>query len=209
MILDTMVVGPLQCNCTLLSGEKTFEAVLIAPGDEPQRIISELDRQGVTVKYLLHTHAHFDHIGGTKGVKEKTLAPICLHKGDESIYKMLSAQGQMFGMQFEEPSPIDKFISDEEILSFGQHRIQVIHTPGHSPGGVCFKLLDGAEQVFSGDSLFSGSIGRTDLWGGNFDQLIQSIKTRLLVLDDDIRVYPGHGPTTSIGQEKRNNPFLR
>ncbi|NBX76092.1 MAG: MBL fold metallo-hydrolase [Proteobacteria bacterium] len=208
MIQKTFTVGPLQCNCTILACEKTLEAVIIDPGDEPQKIIQHLNQMGVSVKYLLHTHAHFDHIGGTKGVKAHTLAPVCLHSGDQAIYEMLPVQGKMFGMHFESAPPIEKFLQDEETLRFGEHEIQVIHTPGHSPGGVCFKLTGGDETLFSGDSLFQGSIGRTDLWGGDYDQLIKSIKQRLLVLDDDIGVFPGHGPSTLIGKEKRNNPFL-
>jgi glyoxylase-like metal-dependent hydrolase (beta-lactamase superfamily II) len=208
MIQKTFTVGPLQCNCTILACEKTLEAVVIDPGDEPQKILQNLSQMGVTVKYLLHTHAHFDHIGGTKGVKAKTSATVCLHSGDQSIYEMLPVQGKMFGMEFEPAPPIEKFLQDEERLRFGEHEIQVIHTPGHSPGGVCFKLTGGEETLFSGDSLFQGSIGRTDLWGGDYDQLIKSIKQRLLVLNDDIGVFPGHGPATLIGKEKRTNPFL-
>jgi glyoxylase-like metal-dependent hydrolase (beta-lactamase superfamily II) len=208
VIKKTFVVGPLQCNCTLLACEKTKEAVLIDPGDEAEKLIREIDSQGFHIKYLLHTHAHFDHIGATKELKAHTAAPICLHKGDESIYKMLPLQGKMFGMTFQEPSPIDKFLENEEELVFGEHKLQVIHTPGHSPGGICFKLHNGEESVFTGDTLFNGSIGRTDLWGGNFDELIDSIRKRLLVLNDDIAVFPGHGPSTVIGKEKRNNPFL-
>jgi len=208
MIQKTFTVGPLQCNCTILACERTLEAVLIDPGDEPQKIIEHLDRLGVAVKYLLHTHAHFDHIGGTQGVRAHTSAPVCLHSGDQMIYEMLPQQGKMFGMNFDPAPPIEKFLVDEETLRFGDHEIQVIHTPGHSPGGVCFKLTGGEETLFSGDSLFQGSIGRTDLWGGDYEQLITSIKKRLLVLDDDIRVFPGHGPSTLIGKEKRNNPFL-
>jgi hydroxyacylglutathione hydrolase len=208
MIQKTFTVGPLQCNCTILACDKTLEAVIIDPGDEPQKIIQHLSQLGVTVKYLLHTHAHFDHIGGTKGVKAHTSAAVCLHSGDQSIYEMLPQQGQMFGMEFEAAPPIEKFLQDEERLRFGEHEIQVIHTPGHSPGGVCFKLTSGEETLFSGDSLFQGSIGRTDLWGGNYEQLITSIKRRLLVLNDDICVFPGHGPSTLIGKEKRTNPFL-
>lgn len=208
MIKKTLVVGPLQCNCTILACEKTKEAVLIDPGDEAQKLIKEIDASGFKVKYLLHTHAHFDHIGATKLLKVHTQAPICLHKGDEAIYRMLPLQGKMFGMDFEEPSPIDRFLEHEEELSFGEHKLQIIHTPGHSPGGICFKLKSDDESVFSGDTLFQGSIGRTDLWGGNFDELIQSIRERLLTLNDDISVFPGHGPSTLIGKEKRNNPFL-
>lgn len=208
MIQKTVVVGPLQCNCTLLACEDTKEGILIDPGDEPEKILREVEASGIKVKYLLHTHAHFDHIGGTKGVKEKTSALVCLHRADEFIYKMLPVQGKMFGMSFEAAPDVEKFLEDEETLNFGHHRLQVIHTPGHSPGGVCFKLLGGDEPVFSGDSLFYGSVGRTDLWGGNTDTLIHSIKNRLLTLDDDTEVYPGHGPKTLIGKEKRSNPFL-
>lgn len=208
MIHNTFSVGPLQCNCSILACERTLEAVLIDPGDEPQKIIQHLSELGVKVKYLLHTHAHFDHIGATKELKASTLATVCLHQGDQSIYEMLPVQGKMFGFQFDPAPPIEKFLEDEEILRFGDHGIQVIHTPGHSPGGICFKLTGGDETLFSGDTLFQGSVGRTDLWGGNYDQLILSIKQRLMVLNDEIEVFPGHGPTTLIGKEKRNNPFL-
>lgn len=208
MIQKTFVVGPLQCNCTLLACEKTREGVLIDPGDEAQRLISELQKAGVTIKYLLHTHAHFDHIGATGGLKAHTGAQICLHQADQFIYEMLPVQGQMFGMEFQAAPPVDHFVKDEEILRFGEHSLQVIHTPGHSPGGICFKLTSGEESVFSGDTLFQGSIGRTDLWGGDYELLIGSIKKRLMVLNDDILVVPGHGPQTLIGKEKRTNPFL-
>lgn len=208
MIKKTFVVGPLQCNCTLLACEKTLEAVLIDPGEEGPRLAEEMKELGVRVKYLLHTHAHFDHIGATGHLKNTTGASICLHQGDESIYKMLPIQGKMFGMSFDEAPPIDHFLEDEEVLVFGEERIQVMHTPGHSPGGVCFKLLHGEEFLFSGDSLFQGSIGRTDLWGGDYNLLIKSIKNRILTLDDDIEVFPGHGPSTLIGRERRSNPFL-
>lgn len=208
MIKKTFVVGPLQCNCTLLACEKTREGVLVDPGDEAPRLMAGLKENGVTIKYLLHTHAHFDHIGATGALKAHTQARICLHQADQFIYEKLPLQGQMFGMQFDAAPPIDHFLSDEEVLRFGEHSLQVIHTPGHSPGGVCFKLTTGDESLFSGDTLFQGSIGRTDLWGGDYDLLIRSIKNRLLILNDDISVIPGHGPQTLIGKEKRNNPFL-
>lgn len=208
MIQKTFVVGPLQCNCTLLACEKTREGVLIDPGDEAPRLISELQKTGVTIKYLLHTHAHFDHIGATGSLKAHTGAQICLHQADQFIYEMLPVQGQMFGMTFQAAPPVDHFVKDEEVLRFGEHSLEVIHTPGHSPGGICFKLTSGEESVFSGDTLFQGSIGRTDLWGGDYELLIGSIKRRLMVLNDDILVIPGHGPQTVIGKEKRTNPFL-
>lgn len=208
MIRTHLVVGPLQCNCTILACEKTREAVVIDPGDEAPKIIQALQAENVKVKYLLHTHAHFDHIGGTRELKEKFETKICLHRGDEKIYQMLPLQGQMFGMHFTEPKPIDQFIEDGEILTFGEHKLEVIHTPGHSPGGVCFKLSEKEQLLFSGDSLFQGSIGRTDLWGADYDTLIQSIRSRILTLDGDTQVIPGHGGETLVATEKRSNPFL-
>ena len=208
MIHETVVVGPLQCNCAVLGCEKTKEAVLIDPGDEPAKIIAEVEKQGLKVKFLLHTHAHFDHIAGTKGCKEHLGATICLQQEDDMLYQNLAMQGQMFGMTFEPTLPVEKYIEDGEEIVFGEHTLEVLHTPGHSPGSVAFRLKDGDERVFSGDTLFLQSVGRSDLWGGNHSLLIRSIKSRLLVLDDEIRVYPGHGPSTSVGWEKRKNPFL-
>jgi len=209
LIHEIAVVGPLQCNCALLACPKTLEAVLIDPGDEPQKIIQKVEARGVKVKYLLHTHAHFDHIGATGALKEKLGAQPCLHPADEQIYTNLPLQGKLFGMQFGEAPPIEKFFEDEEELVFGEQKLKVIHTPGHSPGGVCFQLVGGNERVFSGDTLFNRSIGRSDLWGGDEKQLVKSIRDRLLVLQDDTEVFPGHGPKTLIGLERHSNPFLR
>lgn len=207
-IQETSVVGPLQCNCMLLACPRTLEAVLIDPGDEPQKILKMVEARGVKVKYLLHTHAHFDHIGATGALKEKLGATPCLHAGDEMIYNNLPMQGRMFGMQFQDAPPIEKFFEDGEELVFGDQRLKVLHTPGHSPGGVCFQRVGGDERVYSGDTLFKQSIGRSDLWGGDGRQLVQSIRDRLLTLDDATQVFPGHGPDTLIGIEKRSNPFL-
>lgn len=209
MLYRRLVVGPLQCNCTILACEKTREAVVIDPGDESEKILKALDEDGLRVKYLLHTHAHFDHIAATGGVRAKTAAPVCLHKDDASLYENLPMQGKLFGMHFEKAPPIEKWIEDEERIAFGECSLTVAHTPGHSPGGVCFIGESGAEQwCFSGDTLFQQSIGRTDLWGGDADQLVSSIQSRLLSLDDDTKVFPGHGPDTTIGRERRTNPFL-
>lgn len=208
MIYKKLVVGPLQCNCAILACEKTKEAVIIDPGDEGARIASEVQASGFTVKALLHTHAHFDHIGGTKEVKEALSAPIWLHKADLEIYNNLPLQGRMFGFSFVAAPAVDNFLEDGQTLNFGEHSLEVIHTPGHSPGGVCFRKKDGEEMIFSGDTLFQMSVGRSDLWGGDHEQMIHSIKDRLLVLSEDTPVHPGHGPSTMIGIEKRSNPFL-
>jgi hydroxyacylglutathione hydrolase len=207
MLHKTIVVGPLQCNCILLGCEATGEGVLIDPGDEPAKILRMLDETHLKIKFILHTHAHFDHVGGTAGVRAKVEAPTCLHKGDEMLYQNLPMQGKMFGMPLEAAPKLEKYLEDEEVLRFGNYALSVIHTPGHSPGSVCFKLV-GAPNLYSGDTLFQQSVGRADLWGGDERQLIRSIKERLLTLEDETAVHPGHGPSTSIGIEKRTNPFL-
>lgn len=206
VIHKIVVVGPLQCNCSILACPETKEAILVDPGDEPEKILKELKKDNYTVKYLLHTHAHFDHINATKTIKPHLQGQICLHKEDEVIYNNLKLQGQMFGFHFDNPLPVEKYLEDEEILTFGKQKLQVIHTPGHSPGGLCFKIND--EKIFTGDTLFQGSIGRSDLWGGNQETLINSIEKRLMVLEDDLPVFPGHGGETKIGIEKRKNPYL-
>lgn len=227
----TVVVGPFQCNCRLLVCPHTGHGFLVDPGDEPQKILAEIQNaekdlgRPIQIQALLHTHAHLDHIGGTRGVKkallERTtgtspghLAEIRLHAADQPLYQALQTQGQMFGLSYEDPLPVDRFLEDGEPLLFGSLRLEVIHTPGHSPGGVSLKLKDDStlkipETVFTGDTLFQGSVGRTDLWGADADQMFKSIRTRLLVLDGDTRVCPGHGPESSIAIEKRSNPFLK
>jgi hydroxyacylglutathione hydrolase len=223
MIEKTMVVGPFQCNCRLLACPKTGEAVLVDPGDEPQKILREIENiktpQGlpVQVKYLLHTHGHLDHIAGTKKVREQlslAMPKIALHKEDQPLYMNLRMQGQLFGLQYEDPLAIDHFLEDEETFKVGELKFSILHTPGHSPGSVCIRLMENSslnipELLLSGDTLFQGSVGRTDLWGADQDQMFESIHQRILVLDDDTRVCPGHGGDTRIGIEKRENPFLR
>jgi hydroxyacylglutathione hydrolase len=220
-----VVVGPFQCNCRILVCPKTGEAALIDPGDEAAKIMSALgklemkDASGGVIqprlKYLLHTHAHLDHIGGTRGVFEASGSSpaIALHKDDHPIYEKLKEQGRMFGMTYEDPLPVTKFFEHGETLEVGSLKLEVIHTPGHSPGSVGLRLHEDSgmavpETVFSGDTLFKGSVGRTDLWGADGDQMFKSIRSRLLTLDDETRVCPGHGPNSRIGIEKRANPFL-
>ena len=223
MLERTVVVGSFQCNCKILACPKTGDAVVIDPGDEPERILKALTGlktptgADVTVKHLFHTHAHLDHVGGTRGVKS-SFSPvespkIHLHRDDEPLYQALKVQGQMFGMNFEDPLPVDAYFSHGQELEVGTLKFQIVHTPGHSPGSVCLRLKEDSthhipEMVLSGDTLFQGSIGRSDLWGGNHAQLIKSIKERILTLDGDIRVCPGHGPDTRVGVEKRSNPYL-
>jgi hydroxyacylglutathione hydrolase len=207
-ILESFPVGPLQCNCSILGCEETKEAAVIDPGGDVEKILARIKEYGFTVKYLLHTHAHFDHITGSRQMKEATGAKICLHEKDKFLYDNLSMQCGLFGFKASEPLPIDQYLSDEESLQIGKHKASVICTPGHTPGSICFNVEEKDGILFSGDTLFQGSIGRTDLWGGNFDEIIKSISTRLLTLEDSTLVVPGHGESTNIWTEKRENPFF-
>jgi hydroxyacylglutathione hydrolase len=177
-------------------------------GGDVDRIIEVLEKNGLKVKYLLHTHAHFDHVLGSREMREKTGAQICLHKGDQWLYDNLAKQCALFNMRADETLPVDKYLDDEEEVQVGNLKTKVIHTPGHTPGSLCFSVAEKDSVLFAGDTLFQHSIGRTDLWGGSFDQIISSIKGRLFQLDDSTEVIPGHGPNTTIWSERRENPFV-
>jgi glyoxylase-like metal-dependent hydrolase (beta-lactamase superfamily II) len=220
-IEKNLVVGPFQCNCRLIVCPRTGHGLLIDPGDEAEQILKAVSTARtpggapVEIKYLLHTHGHLDHVGAARPVREKlaTAPKIALHRGDEPLYLALQTQGQLFGLTYEQPLPVDHYLEEGEELKVGDLKLSIIHTPGHSPGSICLRLHeDGAlkipETLYSGDTLFQGSVGRTDLWGGDQDQMFKSIRSRILSLDDDTRVCPGHGPETRIGIEKRENPFL-
>jgi glyoxylase-like metal-dependent hydrolase (beta-lactamase superfamily II) len=209
MIHDTLVVGLFQCNCSIIGCEETREAIVIDPGDDPERILEVLERHRLTVKSILHTHAHFDHIGGTKPLAEVTGARVFLHPEDLFLYEKVGLQASYFGLRPPEVGPVDEFLSDEGEVAAGGLRAKVLHTPGHTPGSVCFHLNEGTGIIFTGDTLFRDSIGRTDLWGGSHPMIMQSIHERLLTLDENTVVYPGHGPATTIGREREKNPFLR
>lgn len=209
--VTTFPVGALQCNCSIVADPVSKEAVVIDPGGDADAIVKLLDDNGLKAKYLLHTHAHFDHILGSAKVAEKTGAKICVHKGDEWLYTNLALQGEFIGwnLSAEKISPIDHFLEDEEELQLGQVKAQVIHTPGHTPGSTCFCVQEKDESLlFAGDTLFHNSIGRTDLWGGSFDDIVKSIRSKLFRLEESTQVIAGHGPDTTIWEEKRNNPFV-
>lgn len=209
MYVTTFPVGPLGCNCSIIGCKETGEAAVIDPGGDADRIIELAESQGLKIKYLLHTHAHFDHVLGSRVVKEKTGAAICLHKGDQWLYDNLAMQTSLFGMTSDTPLPIDHYLEDEEEVQIGNLKTKVICTPGHTPGSICLSLQEKDSLLFAGDTLFQHSIGRTDLWGGSFEDIIQSIKGRLFSLDDSTSVVPGHGGCTTIWSEKRENPFVR
>jgi glyoxylase-like metal-dependent hydrolase (beta-lactamase superfamily II) len=208
-IAEILPVGPLACNCAILVDDVTGIAAVVDPGDEPERILAALDRAGAKPAELLHTHAHFDHIAGAAAVHRATGAAIRLHPADDFLYDMLREQGRLFGFRFEDPVKPTRPLSGDEEIPIGSSALRVIHTPGHSPGSVCFLAGGEAPVLFSGDTLFRESIGRTDLWGGSFPEIERSIRERLYAFPDALRVVPGHGEETTIGWEKRRNPFVR
>ena len=206
MIIKKLEVGPIMANCFILGCESTKQAVVIDPGDDADRILMELAKSELKVKYLINTHGHFDHVSANKRMKEATGAQIAIHPEDEPMFNELSKSAQMFGLSSENSPPADILLNDGDEIIFGEITLQVIHTPGHSKGGISLYTKG---HLFAGDTLFAGSIGRTDLAGGDYDTLISSIKEKLLIFDEDTIVYTGHGPETTIGNEKRMNPFLR
>lgn len=208
MIIESFPVGMLQCNCVILGSEQTREAIVIDPGDEIEKVVSRLEKHGLTAKYIVATHAHIDHVGGFKAIKEQTGAPLYLHKGDLFLYEALPMQAQMLGLTAPPITEIDAWLDHGDQLGTGEVKLDIIHTPGHTPGSLCFHTASEA-HLYAGDTLFMGSIGRTDLWGGSFEQIMESLQRRVINLPDETIVIPGHGPKTTIGREKIYNPFLR
>jgi glyoxylase-like metal-dependent hydrolase (beta-lactamase superfamily II) len=207
-----MPLGPIQANCFILGCEETRQAVVIDPGDDCDRILTSLSGDRLTVTHIINTHGHFDHVGANKRLKEVTGADVLIHRDDAPMLSQLAATAAAWGLAAEDSPVPDRLLEDGDTITFGSHTLTVIHTPGHSPGGICLYTeynQGGAPQkaIFVGDTLFAGSIGRTDLPGGNFDTLIKSIQTKLFRLADDVSVYPGHMGNTTIGVERRSNPF--
>jgi hydroxyacylglutathione hydrolase len=208
MILETFPVGPLHCNCTLLGDEEAGEGIVIDPGDEVSRIHRRLSDLGLKLKQILITHAHIDHVGGALRLKRLTGAPIFLNQDDLPLLKMMAMQAGWLGVDTPETAPPDENLVDGMSIGLARYPAQVIHTPGHTQGSVCLHFAP-MKLLIAGDTLFAGSIGRTDLPGGNYGQILDSIESRLLTLPGDTRVLPGHGPATTIGEERNNNPFLQ
>lgn len=208
MIIETFPVGPLQCNCTIMGDERAGDAIVIDPGDEIERIHRRLGDLGLKLKQILVTHAHIDHVGGALKLKRLTGAPILFNQNDMPQIKMMEEQAGWLGIATPETAAPDESLTDGEVVGLASCPAQVIHTPGHTQGSVCLHFAP-LTLLVAGDTLFAGSIGRTDLPGGNYGQIIDSIQSRLLGLPDETKVLPGHGPATTIGIERRKNPFLR
>jgi hydroxyacylglutathione hydrolase len=199
-------------NGFVVSCEETREAVFIDPGDEVADLLDVIARDGLRVTAILLTHAHFDHVTGVGRAKAATGAPIWLHADDAPLYNAAAEQGRLFGLRVEQPPPADHFYALPQALTFGRYVVDVLHTPGHCPGGVCLAIGRAgtvSRELFVGDTLFAGSIGRTDLPGGDYDTLIHSIRDVLLRFPDETIVHSGHGPDTTVGRERRMNPFLQ
>lgn len=205
MILQRIPVGPLQVNCFLIGCPQTREAAVIDPGDEGERILGALQRLELTPKMVINTHGHFDHIGANRLVVERTGAALLIHRADLPLLENAARHAAMYGLQVTASAPPTQLLDGGETLELGTLSLRVIPTPGHSPGGISL-WVDG--HVFTGDALFAGSIGRTDLPGSNTEQLLTAIREQLLTLPEETIVHPGHGPDTSIGREKLSNPFF-
>jgi hydroxyacylglutathione hydrolase len=208
MIHRILPVGPLQCNCSILGDEQTHEAMVIDPGDQIDEILKILAEEKLTLKQIVITHAHIDHVGGAMKLKKATGAPILMNQSDYALLKMLPMQAAWVGMRPPGAVEIDEPVADSALLQIGGIPVNVMHTPGHTEGSICLFLPE-QQKLIAGDTLFAGSIGRTDLPGGSMHKIMQSLHTRVLALPDETEVTPGHGPQTTIGDERETNPFLQ
>ena len=234
LIHEILPVGLLQCNCSILGDPETREAIVIDPGDEVDRILAIIAKHKWKVTAIVSTHAHIDHVGGLKKLHDVTHAPVLMNEGDLELYRAMDIQSQFLGIAPPPLAKIDNLLAEGDVVRWGGYEARVLHTPGHTPGSVSLYLPfvarkekearvvpahaadrprggndDSAPWLFAGDTLFAGSIGRTDLWGGSFPEIIRSIRTKLLTLPEGTIVFPGHGPTTTLADERESNPFLQ
>jgi glyoxylase-like metal-dependent hydrolase (beta-lactamase superfamily II) len=208
MLHRILPVGPLQCNCSIIGDEQTREAMVIDPGDQIEDILRILQEEKLQLKQIVVTHAHIDHVGGAMKLKAATGASILMNQADYALLKMLDMQAAWVGMKPPGVVQVDEGIGDGRVLQIGNVAGNVIHTPGHTEGSICLHFPQ-EKKLLAGDTLFAGSIGRTDLPGGSLEKILRSLHTRVLALPDDTQVTPGHGPQTTIGEERETNPFLQ
>jgi len=207
MIHEILPVGPLQCNCSIIGDEQSHEAMVIDPGDDIEDVLALVRKHNLQVKQIVITHAHIDHVGGAMKLRAATGAPILLNQNDYALLKMLDVQAAWIGMPTPGKVEIDGSITTGETVAAGSHKANVLHTPGHTEGSICL-YFPVEKKLIAGDTLFAGSIGRTDLPGGSMQKILQSLHSTVLALPDDTEVVPGHGPLTTIGEERASNPFL-
>jgi len=225
LIHEILPVGMLHCNCHIVGDPQTHDAIVIDPGDDAERILEIVERHHLKITAIVITHTHIDHVGGLRRMHQKTGAPVYMHADDLALYEMLDAQAAWIGSKTPEKVQVDQLLREGDAIRWGSYQAQVLHTPGHTQGSICLYVpsdMPGPRaaaiaaksterppgRLFAGDTLFAGSIGRTDLWGGSFESIIDSLKGKILALPDDTIVYPGHGEATTIGKERESNPFL-
>jgi hydroxyacylglutathione hydrolase len=225
LIHEILPVGMLQCNCHIIGDPKTREALIIDPGDDAERILDVIRRHELRVSAIVVTHTHIDHVGGLRRIREATGAPVRMHADDLELYRMLDVQAAWIGCKPPEKVEVGELLREGDSVRWGRFEAQVLHTPGHTQGSVCLYMPSDMPEgraaavaaksterepgrLFAGDTLFAGSIGRTDLWGGSFETIMRSLRGKVLELPDETIVFPGHGATTTIGQERESNPFL-
>jgi glyoxylase-like metal-dependent hydrolase (beta-lactamase superfamily II) len=208
MIHEILPVGPLQCNCSIVGDETTRDAMVIDPGDDIADVVAIIQKHNLQVRQIVITHAHIDHVGGAMKLRQATGAPILLNQNDYALVQMLDMQAAWLGMKSPGQVEIDNSIGDADKVEAGPLVANVIHTPGHTEGSICL-YFPAQQKLIAGDTLFAGSIGRTDLPGGSYDKIIRSLHEKVLPLPDETLVVPGHGPLTTIGDERESNPFLK
>ncbi len=206
MKVETVVVGALETNCYLVYDEESRQAAVVDPGAEPKKIISVIEQLDLHPVMIINTHGHVDHIGANKNIKDTYSIPLLIHSDDRNMLTHALQSGFALMLGAKKSPPPDKFLREGDVLDIGASELKVRHTPGHSPGGI---ILEGDQFILSGDTLFNQGVGRTDLPGGDWEQLMVSIKTKIFTLGEDLKVYPGHGPPTTVGEEKNENPYIQ